>query len=64
MQNAIKMGVNGLLPLLKAVARRVHIKEFKGLKLGIDTYCWLHRAVHAFPLLNPDFAKIEKYGDM
>jgi len=57
------MGINSLLPLLKGIVQKVNINTFSGLRVGVDTYCWLHRAVHAIPLLNPDYAKVEKYGN-
>eukprot|EP00210_Caulerpa_lentillifera_P008109 g7743.t1 len=37
------MGVNGLLPILKSIVKHRHISEYKGQKIAIDGYCWLHR---------------------
>ncbi|UOH81722.1 hypothetical protein LQV05_004402 [Cryptococcus neoformans] len=37
------MGISGLLPLLKEVSVHGHISEFKGKKLAVDGYVWLHR---------------------
>ena len=40
------MGIQGLLPLLKDIHRKVSVKEFKGKSVGIDGYCWLHKGVY------------------
>lgn len=40
------MGITGLLPLLKGSMEEVHISQFKGKRLAVDAYCWLHRAVY------------------
>lgn len=37
------MGISGLLPLLEEVSVHGHISEFKGKKLAVDGYVWLHR---------------------
>ncbi|CBJ30602.1 exonuclease [Ectocarpus siliculosus] len=41
------MGITGLLPLLKPVTKDVHIRELKGLTVGVDTYCWLHKGIYS-----------------
>ncbi|CAM9123218.1 unnamed protein product, partial [Hapterophycus canaliculatus] len=41
------MGITGLLPLLKPVTKDVHVSELKGLTVGIDTYCWLHKGIYS-----------------
>ncbi|CAM9095247.1 unnamed protein product, partial [Ectocarpus fasciculatus] len=38
-----RMGITGLLPFLKSVTYPTHISEYRGLKAGVDAYCWLHR---------------------
>ncbi len=38
------MGIQGLLPILRPVIEDAHVREFKGKKLGIDTFAWLHKA--------------------
>jgi exonuclease 1 len=38
------MGIQGLLPILRPVIEDVHVREFKGKTLGIDTFAWLHKA--------------------
>ncbi|KAI5477622.1 exonuclease 1 [Pseudohyphozyma bogoriensis] len=40
------MGIQGLLPMLKEVQTPMHIKEWKGKKVAIDAYVWLHRGVY------------------
>jgi exonuclease-1 len=37
------MGIIGLLPQLKSITTKVHVEIYKGLKVGIDAHCWLHR---------------------
>lgn len=41
---ATDMGIQGLLPVLKPVIEDAHVREFKGKKLGVDTFAWLHKA--------------------
>lgn len=38
------MGVSGLLNVLKSIVKQVHVSEYKGLRVGVDAHCWLHRA--------------------
>uniref|UniRef100_A0A7S1KUX0 Exonuclease 1 n=1 Tax=Percolomonas cosmopolitus TaxID=63605 RepID=A0A7S1KUX0_9EUKA len=37
------MGINGLLPALKPCLNAVHIREYKGKRLAVDAYVWLHK---------------------
>ncbi|MES1921520.1 hypothetical protein MHBO_003046 [Bonamia ostreae] len=39
------MGIKGLLPLLKNIYDEINIDKYKGQKVAVDTYCWLHKAV-------------------
>ena len=39
------MGVSGLLPALRASTQQVHIRDYRGKRVAIDSYVWLHRAV-------------------
>jgi exonuclease-1 len=39
------MGVSGLLPALKACTQQVHIRDYRGKRVAVDSYVWLHRAV-------------------
>ncbi len=41
------MGINGLLPVLKPITRTVHVSSYKGRRVAIDGYSWLHKAVYA-----------------
>lgn len=34
------MGIPGLLSALKSVTYPVHVSEYRGLKVGVDAYCW------------------------
>ena len=40
------MGIQGLLPLLKSVTDSAHVRDFRGLDVGVDSLCWLHKAVY------------------
>ena len=40
------MGIAGLLPLLKAAAVRVHVSAYRGQRVAIDAYGWLHRGAY------------------
>ncbi|KAK1924562.1 PIN domain-like protein [Papiliotrema laurentii] len=37
------MGIQGLLPMLKEIQVHGHISEYKGKRLAIDGYVWLHK---------------------
>ena len=41
------MGITGLLPLLKSIQRPIHIEELRGETVGVDAYCWLHKACYS-----------------
>ena len=41
------MGIQGLLPLLKDIQHKTSVSSFKGQKVGIDAYCWLHKGTYA-----------------
>ena len=41
------MGIKGLWKELGPVCRAAHISQFRGLRVGVDTYCWIHRATIA-----------------
>ena len=43
------MGITGLLKALKSIQKPTHISELKGKKVGVDMYCWLHKAIYACP---------------
>ncbi|BGP55305.1 hypothetical protein JCM8202_000618 [Rhodotorula sphaerocarpa] len=40
------MGIGGLLPLLKEIQRPCHVKEWKGKRVAVDGYVWLHRGAY------------------
>ena len=42
------MGVNGLLQLLAPVQKRRHLSEFRGKRIAIDGFVWLHRAAFRY----------------
>jgi len=37
------MGINGLHNFLKEAIDKIHIKEYSGQRVAIDTYCWIHK---------------------
>ncbi|EHY65196.1 hypothetical protein NERG_01642 [Nematocida ausubeli] len=59
------MGITGLLPMLKNHIDYVEVSDLKGLKIGVDGYSWLYKAitVHASDIyLRPkDPEVINKY---
>lgn len=42
-----RMGVPGLLKALSDIQQEVHVSLYKGLCVGLDAYCFLHRGKHA-----------------
>eukprot|EP00963_Diacronema_lutheri_P014116 scaffold2858_cov659-Pavlova_lutheri.AAC.87 len=40
------MGVQGLLPQLRDVARPTHVSEYQGRKAAVDAHGWLHRGAY------------------
>ena len=36
------MGINGLLPVLKAIQKEKNIRDFKGRTAGVDALCWYY----------------------
>lgn len=43
----MKMGISGLLPLLKSIQKPCNLKKFAGQTIGVDAYGWLHRGTVA-----------------
>ena len=41
------MGIQGLLPALDSIKKKRHVKDYNGLKVAVDSYCWLHKAVYS-----------------
>ncbi|XP_076807798.1 uncharacterized protein LOC143451248 [Clavelina lepadiformis] len=41
------MGITGLLPFVKDATDVIHIKNYAGQVVAVDTYCWLHRGSFA-----------------
>jgi 5'-3' exonuclease len=42
------MGIKNLLPSLKQISKKRHVKEYSGMTVGIDTLCWMHQGVHKY----------------
>ena len=43
----VAMGITGLLPFLKEVQREVNVSSFRGRKVAVDAYCWLHKGSYS-----------------
>lgn len=41
------MGISGLLPVLKSIARPVHVSSYRGKRVAVDGYSWLHKGAYA-----------------
>ena len=39
------MGIKCLLRNIKETEHRVHVSQLKGKRVGVDSYCWLHKAI-------------------
>ena len=37
------MGISGLLPVLKSITNSKHVREYKGQRVAIDGFSWLHK---------------------
>ncbi len=40
------MGINGLLPILKSITKKVHIVKYSGQSVAVDAYSWLHKGAY------------------
>lgn len=40
------MGVYGLLKVFSSIQTEKNISSYRGSRVGIDTYCWIHKAVY------------------
>jgi len=43
---ASSMGIQGLLPHLKGCSRSIHVRDYKGRKVVVDGYSWLHKGAY------------------
>jgi len=41
------MGIVGMLPLLKAAATPAHVSSYRGQRVAVDAYAWLHRGAYS-----------------
>jgi exonuclease-1 len=57
------MGIAGLLKNLKSITKRVHVKDYNGLRVGIDAYCWLHRGSYSCSREITEGIRTEKFVD-
>lgn len=42
-----EMGIKGLLQVVKPILKSGHISDYRGKKVAIDGYCWLHKSVYS-----------------
>ncbi len=42
-QHNNKMGITGLLQTLMGIQERRHLREYTGMVVAVDAYCWLHK---------------------
>ncbi len=40
------MGINGLLKQLDSISQKKHLSEYRGKKMAVDGYCWLHKSIY------------------
>ena len=43
------MGISGLLPVLKDITHKTHIREFSGKTAAVDGYVWLYKGAYCCP---------------
>jgi exonuclease 1 len=41
------MGIQGLLPVLKDITNRTHVRHFAGKRAAIDGYGWLYKGAYS-----------------
>ncbi|KAK9828537.1 hypothetical protein WJX72_000649 [[Myrmecia] bisecta] len=41
------MGIQGLLPVLKSIAKPAHVSKYRGQRVAVDAYAWLHKGAYA-----------------
>lgn len=41
------MGINGLLQQLKSISKPKHVSAYRGQKVAIDGYSWLHKGAYS-----------------
>jgi exonuclease-1 len=40
------MGINGLLPVLKGIAKPRSVSAYRGQKVAVDGFSWLHKGAY------------------
>ena len=41
------MGISNLLRALESIQINRHLSYYKGMKMAVDGYCWLHKSVYS-----------------
>jgi 5'-3' exonuclease len=41
------MGIKGLLQVLSSITETCHVKEYRGLRVAVDGYGWMHKAIYS-----------------
>ena len=56
------MGIQGLLPVLKTITRRVHVSAYSGQTVAVDAYCWLHKGAYTCSKEICEDGRADKYA--
>lgn len=60
------MGINKLFITLKSIRKSVNLSKYTGNAIGVDIYCWIHRAFYCLKSLkvsglwSQDFEKFSR----
>jgi len=57
------MGIQGLIQALKPIQKRKHLREYRGEKVAIDAFCWLHKGAYSCALELAKGLPTKKYVD-
>jgi len=57
------MGIQGLLPLLTSITEKKHIGDYRGKRVAVDAYVWLHRGAYSCSRELCQGIPTEKYVD-
>mmetsp|Transcript_43923 Transcript_43923/g.73203 ORF Transcript_43923/g.73203 Transcript_43923/m.73203 type:complete len:439 (-) Transcript_43923:407-1723(-) len=55
------MGIQNLLQQLKSVSNELHVQEYRGRKVAVDGYSWLHKGVYGCALELARNIRTDKY---
>lgn len=58
------MGISGLLKTLDSISNKKHLSEYRGMRVAVDGYCWLHKSIYLITgeiFENPNSTKYMSY---